>query len=421
MGPRKGDTMQIGSRRTRLVAGATTAWLIGVAWATVGNGMSMRAPSAAAGHVDTQAGDRVFQPACKTPSAYAQAGAQAASSPRPQMSDEAFKNVQVLKGIPVDEFMGTMGIFSAALGMCCLECHVPDWAADSPRKLTARKMIQMTETINRANFSGRKVVTCWTCHRQSDRPSVTPLLDVVYGEPIYYAPDDYFQQTPGAPKPDEVLEKYIQAVGGAERVSRLTSVVAKGKAAGFGGASSGAPVELYAKAPNQRTVIQHLEVGNKTTTYDGRSGWLASPVTPVPVMTLTGGELEGARLDAELSFPGRIKQVLGQWRANLPTTINDRSVNVLQGTSTGGAVATLYFDVETGLLTRVVRYANSAMGRVPTQIDFEDYREVAGVKIPFKWSFAWLSGRDVIELSDVQANVPIDAAKFSKPAPAVRP
>ena len=363
----------------------------------------------------------VFQPSCQTPNAYAQAGAQAASPARPQTSEEAFKNVQVLKGIPVDEFMGTMGIFSAALGMCCLECHVPDWAADSPRKLTARKMIQMTETINRANFSGRKVVTCWTCHRQSDRPSVTPLLDVVYGEPVYYAPDDFFQQTPGAPKPDEVLDKYIQAVGGAERVSRLTSLVGKGKAAGFGGASSGAPVELYAKAPNQRTVIQHLEVGNKTTTYDGRSGWLASPVTPVPVMTLTGGELEGARLDAELAFPGRIKQVLGQWRANLSTTIADRSVNVLQGTSAGGAVATLYFDAESGLLTRVVRYANSAMGRVPTQIDFEDYRDVAGVKIPFKWSFAWLSGRDVIELSDVQANVPIDASKFSKPAPAVRP
>jgi hypothetical protein len=261
--------MPIGSRRTRLVAGATIAWLIGVSWATVGNGMSTRAvATAAAGHVNANAERGVFQPSCQTPNAYAQAGAQAASPARPQTSEEAFKNVQVLKGIPVDEFMGTMGIFSAALGMCCLECHVPDWAADSPRKITARKMIQMTETINRANFSGRKVVTCWTCHRQSDRPSVTPLLDVVYGEPIYYAPDDFFQQTPGAPKPDEVLDKYIQAVGGAERVSRLTSFVGKGKAAGFGGASSGAPVELYAKAPNQRTVIQHLEVGNKTTTYD---------------------------------------------------------------------------------------------------------------------------------------------------------
>jgi hypothetical protein len=412
--------MQIGSRRTRLVAGATTAWLIGVAWATVGNGMSTRAPSAAAGHVDTQAGDRVFQPACKTPSAYAQAGAQAASPQRPQMSDEAFKNVQVLKGIPVDEFMGTMGIFSAALGMCCLECHVPDWAADSPRKLTARKMIQMTETINRANFSGRKVVTCWTCHRQMDRPAVTPSLDIVYGEPIYWAPDDLFQQAPGAPKPDEVLDKYIQAVGGTERLSRITSLVGKGSATLFGGGFK-SPVELYVKAPNQRTTILHQELGDKTMTFDGRAGWLASAVTPVPVMDLTGGELGGAKFEAELSIPARLKQSLTQWRANLPREIAGRGVNVLQGTGTGGFTPTLYFDVETGLLTRVVHYANSAMGRVPTQYDFEDYREVAGVKIPFKWTFAWVSGRDVVQLTDVQANVAIDAAKFAKPAPAVAP
>jgi hypothetical protein len=138
----------------------------------------------------------------------------------------------------------------------------------------------------------------------------------------------------------------------------------------------------------------------------------------VPVLDLTGGELDGARLDAELSIPGRIKQVLGQWRANLPTSIAGRSVNVLQGTGAGG-VATLYFDEQSGLLTRVVRYANSAMGRVPTQIDFEDYREVAGVKIPFKWAFAWVSGRDEIQLSEVKPNVAIDAARFAKPAPAV--
>ena len=177
---------------------------------------------------------------------------------------------------------------------------------------------------------------------------------------------------------------------------------------------------IYVKAPNQRTTIIHTEVGNKTMTFDGRAGWLASPVTPVPVMDLTGGELDGARLDAELSIPVRVKQVLGQWRSNLPSSIAGRSVNVLQGTGTGGT-ATLYFDEESGLLTRVVRYANSAMGRVPTQFDYEDYREVAGVKIPFKWTFAWVSGRDVVQLTDVQPNVAIDAAKFAKPAPAVAP
>jgi photosynthetic reaction center cytochrome c subunit len=413
--------MQIGSRRMRLVVtGATIAWLICVA--LVSGGTGMRAAAASASPSNTKAERDAVQPSrCGRPGfvqAGAQAGAPAAPAQGTQMSEAAFKNIQVLKGIPVDEFMGAMGLFSAALSMCCLECHAPDYAADTPRKVTTRKMIQMVNTINTTNFSGRKVVSCWTCHRQMDRPAVTPSLDVVYGEPIYWAPDDLFQQAPGAPKPDQVLDKYIQAVGGAERVSKLTSYAGKGSATLFGGGFK-SPVEVYVKAPNQRTTIIHQELGDKTMTFDGRAGWLASAVTPVPVLDLTGGELGGARLEAELSIPGRIKQSLSQWRANLPREIAGRSVNVLQGTGTGGFTATLYFDVESGLLTRVVRYANSAMGRVPTQFDFEDYREVAGVKIPFKWTFAWVSGRDVVELTDVQPNVAIDAAKFAKPAPAV--
>jgi photosynthetic reaction center cytochrome c subunit len=424
--------MQIGARRVKLVvAGATIAWLICIALVSGGTGMSVRA-AAAASRPSTTAAERAataaeraaaLAAACGRPGfapAAAQAAAPAGSPTRSQMAEEAFKNVQVLKGIPVDEFMGAMGLFSAALSMCCLECHAPDYAEDTPRKVTTRKMIQMVNTINRANFSNRKVVSCWTCHRQMDRPAVTPSLDIVYGEPIYWAPDDLFQQAPGAPKPDQVLDKYIQAVGGAERLARLTSYVGKGSATLFGGGFK-SPVELYVKAPNQRTTIIHQELGDKTMAFDGRAGWLASAVTPVPVMDLTGGELGGARLEAELSLPGRIKQSLSQWRANLPTEIAGRSVNVLQGTGTGGFTATLYFDVESGLLTRVVRYANSAMGRVPTQFDFEDYREVAGVKIPFKWTFAWVSGRDVVELTEVQPNVAIDAAKFAKPAPAVAP
>jgi len=415
--------MQIGSRRMRLVvAGAAIAWLICVALVRGGTGMSTGAAAASASPSNTKAerGALVSDP-CARPG-FVQAGAQAAAQTgagqRAQTSEEAFKNIQVLKGIPVDEFMGAMGLFSAALSMCCLECHAPDYTVDTPRKLTTRKMIQMVNTINQTNFSGRKVVSCWTCHRQMDRPAVTPSLDVVYGEPIYWAPDDLFQQAPRAPKPDQVLDKYIQAVGGVERLSRLTSFVGKGSATFFGGGFK-SPVEVFVKAPNQRTTIIHQELGNKTMTFDGRAGWLASAVTPVPVLDLTGGELGGARLEADLSIPGRIKQSLGQWRANLPSEIAGRSVNVLQGTGTGGFTATLYFDVESGLLTRIVRYANSAMGRVPTQFDFDDYREVAGVKIPFKWTFAWVSGRDVVALTDVQPNVAIDAAKFGKPAPAV--
>src|SRR6185436_6449655 len=423
--------MQSGSRRMRLVvAGAAVAWLVSIALAGGGDGMSVGAAAASARPSNHAALERAaaMAAACGRPG-YAQAAGQGAQAPQPGLtgagqraatSDEAFKNIQVLKGIPVDEFMGAMGLFSAALSMCCLECHAPDYAVDTPRKVTTRKMVKMVNTINTTNFGGRKVFSCWTCHRQMDRPAVTPSLDIVYGEPIYWAPDDLFVQAAGAPKPDEVLDKYIKAIGGADRIAKLTSYVGKGSATLFGGGFK-SPVELYVKAPNQRTLIIHQELGDKTMTFDGRAGWLASAVTPVPVMDLTGGELGGAKLEAELSIPGRIKQSLTQWRARLPGEIAGRSVNVLQGTGTGGFTGTLYFDVETGLLTRVVRYANSAMGRVPTQFDYEDYRDVAGVKIPFKWTFAWVSGRDVVELTDVQPNVAIDAAKFGKPSPAVAP
>ena len=223
--------MQVGSRRVRLVVtGATIAWLIGVALVSSGVGASTHVAATSAIPSNTKTARALAQPArCDRPG-FVGAGAQAASPQPGKMSEEAFKNVQVLKGIPVDEFMGAMGLFSAALSMCCLECHAPDYAADTPRKVTTRRMIQMVNTINAANFRGRKVVSCWTCHRQMDRPAVTPSLDIVYGEPIYWAPDDLFQQAPGAPKPDEVLDKYVQAVGGTERLSRLTSYVGKGSA-----------------------------------------------------------------------------------------------------------------------------------------------------------------------------------------------
>src|SRR5437867_8714539 len=107
--------MQIGSRRMKLAAAVAIAWLVVVALATRGN--EMRAAAAGSSPVNAKSARGVFQPACAAPNAYAQAaGAQAAAPPRSsQMSEEAFKNVQVLKGIPVDEFMGTMGLFSAAL------------------------------------------------------------------------------------------------------------------------------------------------------------------------------------------------------------------------------------------------------------------------------------------------------------------
>jgi photosynthetic reaction center cytochrome c subunit len=356
------------------------------------------------------------------PSVFVAAVANAQTAPdRPPMAEDVFKNVQVLKGIPVNDFMGTMGIFSAALGMSCEDCHRSgdsswaNYAIDSPRKQVARSMVVMMATINKTHFGGRQAVTCFSCHRGSDRPKVTPNVALLYDTPPLEDPRDIIEQAPSSPVPDAVFDKYLAAVGGAARVASLTSFTASGKSVGYGPDSEERALEIFARAPNQRTTIVHTSSGDSTTTFDGRTGWLAAPHRPVPVLALAGADLDGLRLDAELSFPARIKQVATKWRVGQQTAIDGRDVQVVQGTGAGGVTATLYFDSENGLLVRQIRYVESPVGRIPTQVDYSDYRDVSGVKLPFKWKITWLDGRDTIELSDVKANVAIEGARFARP------
>src|SRR5262245_40365099 len=341
---------------------------------------------------------------------------------RAPLAEQVFTNVRVLRGIPVDEFMGTMGFFSASLGMSCEDCHGAsdttweNYARDvSPKKATARRMIQMMTSINQASFGGRTVVTCYTCHRGGARPKVTPSLAALYGATLLDEMDDVITPAKNAPTVDQVFDKYLQALGGAQRLAGITSYAGKGASTGYGPEGT-RPIEIVAKAPNQRTTIFHTLDGDSTTAYDGRSAWSAVPHKPVPVLALAGTELDGVRLEAELTFPARIKETLGNWRVGLPFEIDDKPVQVVQGSRPGGALATFYFDSESGLLTRLVRYANSKVGRLPTQVDYSDYRDVNGVKVPFHFKMTWLDGQEDVTLTDVQLNVPVDASRFGKPA-----
>lgn len=349
---------------------------------------------------------------------------QAAPAGRPPLVDDVFKNVQALKGIGVDDFLLTMGIMSAAVGSDCVGCHPSagtdhvDWALDTPRKRTARRMVLMVTAINRDNFNGRQVVTCWTCHRGRDRPVMTPTLDTVYGEPTLEF-DDVLTQAPGVPTVDQVLNKYWDAIGGQQRLAAVRSFVATGKSVGYRGFGGGGVVELSAQAPDKRATHisfpEYPDRGVSVRTYDGRTGWIATPLAVVAKYELGGSERDGARVDAMLSFPAQIKQALTDLRVGPPTTIDDKDVTVLQGNGPNGALATLYFDDKSGLLVRTVRYGRSPIGRVPTQVDYSDYRDVGGIKFPYHWTFAWLDGRDTFEFSDVKLNVPIDQAKFGQP------
>jgi hypothetical protein len=298
----------------------------------------------------------------------------------------------------------------------------------------------MMTGINRTNFNGRQMVTCWSCHRGRDRPLTTPTMENMYG-PAAMDMDDVLAQAPGQPPAEKILDQYIQAIGGAERLSTMKSFVATGTSVGFGGFGKGGQVEIIAKFPDQRVTSivfpKEPERGNSIRTFDGHEGWLRTPLTVLNEYQLTGGELDGAKLDAQLSFPVRIKNVLTNWRVSMPTTISDlpapesqavegskavgigkdRLVNVLQGRGPNGSYATLYFDQRSGVLLRLVRYGNSPIGRVPTQIDYSDYRTVDGIKMPFHILFAWLGGRDEFQLDQVRLNVPVDGRRFGRPAP----
>jgi len=162
-----------------------------------------------------------------------------------------------------------------------------------------------------------------------------------------------------------------------------------------------------------------MREGDGTTVFDGHSGWLAAPGRPVPLMDLTGGSLDGAKLEAELSFPARVQQLLTDWRVG-SATVDNKETQVLQGRLTqGGLPIKLYFDPASGLLVRLVYYSNTPVGVVPSQIDYADYRDVSGMKMPFHWVVTWTDGRSTVALSELRANIPIDPAKFAEPAPAV--
>jgi photosynthetic reaction center cytochrome c subunit len=349
--------------------------------------------------------------------------AQTGQAPKPQMAEEAFKNVTALKGIPVDEFMDTMGMISAALGLNCLDCHTPDsdqawtkFAIDTPMKVTSRKMIQMVAAINKDNFAGVRNVTCWTCHRGDLKPSTLPDLTVQYSPPAEDANAVQIRPGSGGPSADEVFNKYYQALGGTQRLAALTSFTAKGTYVGFDTHHTKVPVDLYAKAPNQRALIIHTAFADRTWSYNGQEAWVAAIEKPMPLMPLTGGNLDGQKIEAMMSFPMQIKQAYSTWRVGT-ATVGDKDLRVLQGSNPRQQPLNLYFD-DSGLLVRMTRFADTPIGRVPSQIDYSDYRAVAGVKIPFKWVETWTDGQVTIEWTNIQPNVAIEAAKFGRPAPA---
>jgi len=356
-------------------------------------------------------------------SSRAQAPQAKPSSDQPKTAEQQFKNIQVLKNIPADQLIPSMQFIAASLGVDCEFCHV-EHQMDKDEKKTkqaARKMISMVLTLNRTSFEGELEVTCYTCHRGSAHPGAIPALGADAAKPAPHLHEDEGEEQDEhakLPSSDQILDKYLAAVGGANALMKIKTRVLRGTIDAMGSQN---PIEIYAEGPDKRISISHPHSGPSVTAFNGEVGWLT---TPAGVHQMTPAEREAARIDAQLYFPARLRSLYKEFQVHRGEEVAGRQTVVLSAQPeirsqfiparpTARPTLRLYFDQENGLLLRLVRYAETPLGRNPTQIDYADFRENDGVKIPYRWTRP--NGSFTIRIDKVEQNVPIDEKLFLPP------
>jgi hypothetical protein len=339
--------------------------------------------------------------------------AQTAPAPThpPKTMEQVYKNIQVLKGVPAEQLNPAMQFIAASLGVQCDFCHVEKAFEkdDKETKQTARKMMRMVFAINKDNFDGHQEVTCFACHRGARKPSVIPTVnegDIKVAEEEKTRPEE----TSGLPSAEQIVAKYLQVIGGAEAVAKISTRIQKGTLTV--GAKS-FPVEVLAQAPAKRITTVSFPGGDSVTGINGSEGWL-STAGGVP-HEMDTSELDAAKLDAEMFFPAYLKQIFKELRVQKKEMLSGKQAYVVLGIREGHPPVELYFGEESGLLLRIQRYAETPVGRNPTRIEFEDYRSEGGVKTPFRWTVARLNGRFTIQIEQMQQSIPIEESRFAKP------
>jgi photosynthetic reaction center cytochrome c subunit len=349
---------------------------------------------------------------------------QSAPAAGPKKAEEQFKNIQTLKGIPADQLIPTMQFIAVSLGVECDFCHVQNAfdKDDKKPKQTARKMMEMMFAINADNFDRHREVTCYSCHRGNVKPLAIPVVmteeskEMGEGHPPEPASGVGETKQYSGPSADQILDKYISAVGGAAAIDKINSRVMKGT---IDVAGKSFPIDIYSKDPDERISFTHMPEGESVTGFNGKEGWLG--MTGRPLREMHGGDIDRAAIDADLHLATHLKQMFSALEVRGSEKIDGHDAYLVIGQREGKPPLQLYFDEQSGLLVRLLHFGDTALGLMPTQTDYADYREADGVKVPYRWTLARPNGRFTIQLTDLKQNVAIDDAKFVKPAPPPEP
>lgn len=326
---------------------------------------------------------------------------------------EFFKNVQVLKDAPSDQLLPAMQFITSSLGVQCSYCHVENAfdKDDKKTKQTARKMMRMMLDINAANFEGKQAVTCNTCHRGNPKPLAIPMIAESQPRLLSEAEPVNQPNPPNLPRAEDVIAKDVAAVGGEAAITKLKSLHQQGT---FEAGGHQFPAEIFVQTPDRIAVVTHWPGGDGSSTFDGHIGWIAFPGRPLRSMTTA--DVDAARIDADLHFAIDIRKAFSEIRAEKEAKVGDQDTVKISGQRQNLPPIEMYFDKQSGLLIREVRYGQSPLGQNPTQIDYSDYRDVAGVKLPFHWTSSSPTGRFTIQLESAEPNAAIPENRFEKPA-----
>jgi hypothetical protein len=349
-----------------------------------------------------------------------------AAARQEQTVDQTRKNIQVLKGLPESQLFLLMNFMSASLGRRCDYCHVNEggdkwvWESDAkPEKVAARRMMQMQIDINRGNRdilgASGVAVTCFTCHRGQTKPANSPALPISITQADLDAGEKKPAPAETLPTVEQILDKYVAAVGGRAAVEKLKTRVSTGKEVIWNGTEL--PFETYQKAPDKSLDVL-TRPGNVVVNvgFDGAAGWLQGPRG---LRDITGAQLAQMRRDADFYSDLHMRERYREMAVAGREKVGERDAYVIVSRVSDKRTERLYFDAQTGLLLRVAATTETPLARLPEETVFEDYREVDGVRLPFTVRVSYVDPFIgwTRKVAEVKHNVPLEDSKFAKPAP----
>jgi hypothetical protein len=337
-------------------------------------------------------------------------------------AETVFKNIKVLTGMPASQMFPVMHLMRASLGVRCDFCHVAEngkFDLDTKEeKQTARQMVKMVLEINKNNFEGKTVVTCNSCHHGQTRPVAVPpttqgqFADTTHGEPEAAGRE-------ALPKAAQVLDHYIEALGGKAALAAVTSRVSRGTMLRGKVLDSGTPkarmvnrgeevpLEIVQQAPARLKATIGAAADRVVQTFDGSAGTVETP--DGKQRPLNPQELRRLAAEADLHKELELREQAEKMRVGGKDEVDGRAVYVVRGATKDGRRESLYFDVESGLLVRQIVLNPTIIGADPEQTDYSDYRTVDGVKVPFVVKATYLDDNHLgttRKLTEIRDNPP---------------